>query len=120
MEQWRQEINEKTTVGALTVYVHHGQKRSKDPNHMQKFDVVLTSFGTMYSEIKGELGDKDKKKKRKRKRTNATTEEEEAPVVVGRKENRAEWDEKDDEKGIIFDGPLFIVPFWRVILDVGV
>jgi hypothetical protein len=47
VDQWRREIVEKTN---LTVYVHHGPKREKDPRRLVKWDVVITTYDTVRSE----------------------------------------------------------------------
>jgi SNF2 family DNA or RNA helicase len=46
-DQWRREIEEKTTLKA---YVHHGPKREKDPIRLAKWDVVITTYDTVSSE----------------------------------------------------------------------
>lgn len=46
-DQWRREIEEKTTLKA---YVHHGPKREKDPVRIAKWDVVITTYDTVSSE----------------------------------------------------------------------
>lgn len=48
VDQWRLEIAEKTT---LKSYVHHGPKRESDPNRLIKFDVVITTYDTVSSEL---------------------------------------------------------------------
>lgn len=48
VDQWRLEIAEKTT---LKSYVHHGPKRESDPNRLVKFDVVITTYDTVSSEL---------------------------------------------------------------------
>ena len=53
-EQWRREIEEKTTLKA---YVHHGPKREKDPARIAKWDVVITTFDTVSSEWRGPTED---------------------------------------------------------------
>ena len=47
VDQWRREIVEKTN---LTVYVHHGPKREKEPRRLVKWDVVITTYDTVRSE----------------------------------------------------------------------
>jgi SNF2 family DNA or RNA helicase len=46
-DQWRREIEEKTTLKA---YVHHGPKREKDPTRLARWDVVITTYDTVSSE----------------------------------------------------------------------
>ena len=46
-DQWRREIVEKTN---LSVYVHHGPKREKEPRRLTRWDVVITTYDTVSSE----------------------------------------------------------------------
>ena len=46
-DQWRREVLEKTT---LSVYVHHGPKRTSDPTQLARYDVVITTYDTVSSE----------------------------------------------------------------------
>ncbi|EPS41398.1 hypothetical protein H072_4696 [Dactylellina haptotyla CBS 200.50] len=55
MAQWQREIEVKVrNEYALSTYIYHGQqpKRYKDFNALKKFDVVLTSYGTVAGEYK--------------------------------------------------------------------
>jgi transcription termination factor 2 len=48
--QWESEIQNRVEYGRLSVYVHHGQSRLKDPERLKHFDIVLTSYATLNSE----------------------------------------------------------------------
>jgi len=53
MTQWELEIQEKVKPGchALSVYKHYGSaKRSFD--YLRRFDVVITTFGSVAAELK--------------------------------------------------------------------
>ena len=50
LQQWKAEIINKTTAGTLSVLIHHGAQRSKRIKDLQKYDVVLTTYGTLVSE----------------------------------------------------------------------
>ncbi|KAE8355418.1 SNF2 family N-terminal domain-containing protein [Aspergillus coremiiformis] len=54
MQQWKREIGRILRPGSyqLTVYVLHGEKRAVSFRDLKKFDVVLTTFGTLSSELK--------------------------------------------------------------------
>ncbi|KAL1962169.1 hypothetical protein VTN77DRAFT_515 [Rasamsonia byssochlamydoides] len=54
MQQWKREITRMLKPGRhqLSVYVLHGDKRSVDFAYLKKFDVVLTTFGTLASELR--------------------------------------------------------------------
>lgn len=62
--QWAQELNDKVKAEhQLRVHVYHGSSRARSAEELNKFDVVLTSYGTLGSEIN--LGGKAKTGKRK-------------------------------------------------------
>ncbi|KAL4913774.1 SNF2 family N-terminal domain-containing protein [Aspergillus aurantiobrunneus] len=53
MHQWKREIERMLRPGhQLKVYVLHGEKRSMNFRDLKKYDVVLTTFGTLSSELK--------------------------------------------------------------------
>jgi SNF2 family DNA or RNA helicase len=50
MYNWENEIKKFTPE--LTHTIHHGPKRSSDPAAYEKFDIIITTYGTMRSDIK--------------------------------------------------------------------
>lgn len=54
LRQWKQEIQQKIKPGrhALTVFTHHGQTKKKNFRDLQHYDVVLTTYGSLASEVK--------------------------------------------------------------------
>ncbi|KAB8079502.1 SNF2 family N-terminal domain-containing protein [Aspergillus leporis] len=54
MQQWKREIERILRPGRyqLSVYVLHGEKRAVSFRDLKKYDVVLTTFGTLSSELK--------------------------------------------------------------------
>lgn len=54
MRQWKQEIKDKLKPGrsALTVFTHHGSQKAKDWQELRRYDVVLTTFGSIGIEVK--------------------------------------------------------------------
>ncbi|KAL3444632.1 SNF2 family N-terminal domain-containing protein [Aspergillus insuetus] len=54
MQQWKREIQRMLKPGKhqLSVYVLHGDKRAKSFRDLKHYDVVLTTFGTLSSELK--------------------------------------------------------------------
>ncbi|KAK5289418.1 hypothetical protein LTR16_003014, partial [Cryomyces antarcticus] len=55
MKQWQKEIKEKlknSTQHSLTVIIHHGANKAKSFNTLRHYDVVLTTFGTLATELK--------------------------------------------------------------------
>jgi len=58
MKQWEREIQKKLKSGhhALTTYILHGAKRDTTFAELKKYDVVLTTFGTLANELKRKEG----------------------------------------------------------------
>jgi len=54
LRQWRQEIQQKIKTGrhALTVFTHHGASKKKNFRDLQHYDVVITTYGSLASEVK--------------------------------------------------------------------
>jgi hypothetical protein len=54
MRQWEFEIKDKLKEGrdSLSVFKHHGSAKKTSFKDLSKFDVVLTTFGTLASELK--------------------------------------------------------------------
>jgi SNF2 family DNA or RNA helicase len=54
MRQWKDEIATKVKPGqhALTTFVHHGSKKAKSFADLRRYDVVLTTFGSLAAELK--------------------------------------------------------------------
>ncbi|XP_026424575.1 putative SWI/SNF-related matrix-associated actin-dependent regulator of chromatin subfamily A member 3-like 1 [Papaver somniferum] len=48
---WVTQLNEHTRPGHLKVYMYYGT-RTNDPEELQKYDIVLTTYGTLASEFK--------------------------------------------------------------------
>ena len=65
LQQWKREIEKKLKPGPeyrLSVHILHGQQRTVPWQKLKKFDVVLTTFGTLASELKRKLEWAEKKK----------------------------------------------------------
>ncbi|KAL4780602.1 SNF2 family N-terminal domain-containing protein [Aspergillus varians] len=53
MQQWKAEIQRMLRPGhQLSVYILHGEKRVASFRDLKKYDIVLTTFGTLSSELK--------------------------------------------------------------------
>lgn len=50
MFNWENEIKKFTPQ--LTYHIHHGGDRSRDKDHFKKFNVIITTYGTLRSDIK--------------------------------------------------------------------
>ena len=60
--QWSGEVETKVKSGHLRVLTYHGNNRKVSARQLAKFDLVITTYGTVSSEVKGALG-KDKMEK---------------------------------------------------------
>nr|XP_043610640.1 putative SWI/SNF-related matrix-associated actin-dependent regulator of chromatin subfamily A member 3-like 1 [Erigeron canadensis] len=48
---WVTQLTEHTKRGMLKAYLYHGVDRTKDVSELQKFDIVLTTYSTLGSEL---------------------------------------------------------------------
>ncbi|KAI9636028.1 SNF2 family N-terminal domain-containing protein, partial [Dioszegia hungarica] len=99
LNQWKSEIESKTTEGLLKVGIHHGVSKYKLAKEFKQFDIVLTTYGTLISDFA------ETKKKKKRLYplpggANDSDEEDDAPPPPARKK-----------------GPCFRFRFFRIVLD---
>ncbi|ETN44379.1 uncharacterized protein HMPREF1541_10559 [Cyphellophora europaea CBS 101466] len=47
---WENQIKEHLDGGSITWYTHHGSNRIRNPYELCKFDIVITTYGTLQSE----------------------------------------------------------------------
>lgn len=53
LQQWKREIEEKLYAeNQLSIYILHGEKRAALFSQLKRYDVVLTTYGTLASELK--------------------------------------------------------------------
>ena len=53
MHQWKREIEQKLhSTHQLTIYIFHGEQKVSLFSHLKRYDVVLTTYGTLASELK--------------------------------------------------------------------
>ncbi|RXK35500.1 hypothetical protein M231_07232 [Tremella mesenterica] len=90
LKQWEAEIESKTQTGHLSIYIHHGSGRLSKAKELKKFDVVLTTYGTMASE---------------------------AGLEVSGSQNRCGVVMDKHCRPYSVTGPLFRMRFYRVVLD---
>ncbi|EEH42116.1 uncharacterized protein PADG_06936 [Paracoccidioides brasiliensis Pb18] len=50
---WVSQIEEHLEAGALSYYVFHGPTRTEDPAELSKYDLVITTYSTILSELSG-------------------------------------------------------------------
>eukprot|EP00092_Neocalanus_flemingeri_P036978 GFUD01040257.1.p1 GENE.GFUD01040257.1~~GFUD01040257.1.p1 ORF type:complete len:1284 (-),score=419.89 GFUD01040257.1:168-4019(-) len=64
--QWEKEVDNKAKSSRLRLLVYHGNNRKCSARALARYDIVVTTYGTVQSEVKSVLGntaDKDAKKK---------------------------------------------------------
>jgi len=64
--QWEKEVENKARSSRLRVLVYHGNNRKCSARALARYDIVVTTYGTVQSEVKsvlGETAEKDCKKK---------------------------------------------------------
>ena len=53
--QWEREVRSKVKKNVLNMYIYHGNKRKCSAKALAKHDIVLTTYGTLQSEVKSQL-----------------------------------------------------------------
>lgn len=66
LNQWEEEINDKTDY-LFKVCQYHGTNREKSVKALEKYDIVLTTYGIVQSEFFDEKKGERKKAKRRKK-----------------------------------------------------
>ena len=64
--QWEKEVDRFAKSGRVRLLVYHGNNRKCSARELARYDIVVTTYGTVQSEVKSVLGDtanKDAKKK---------------------------------------------------------
>lgn len=56
--QWEDEVENRVKSGRLRVLVYHGNNRKCSAKALARYDLVITTYGTVQSEVKSVLGDK--------------------------------------------------------------
>merc|ERR1719300_857735 len=54
--QWEKEVENKVKSSRLRVLVYHGNNRKCSARALARYDIVVTTYGTVQSEVKGVLG----------------------------------------------------------------
>ncbi|KAG2231625.1 hypothetical protein INT48_006381, partial [Thamnidium elegans] len=115
IHQWVDEILTKTEKGKLRVLKHHGPNRTKNYALFKRYDVVVTTYQVVASDMPA-----DNKKKSKKKKTDKTKLDE---FIV---KDDDDDDEEDKERPVLpkqytplkkNHGPLFQLNWHRIVLD---
>ncbi|XP_029116867.1 helicase-like transcription factor CHR28 isoform X1 [Elaeis guineensis] len=122
LRQWAEELQNKVTSKAnLSFLVYHGSNRTKDPNELTKYDVVLTTYAIVSMEVpKQPLVEKDEEENGKPDASGVPI----GPITI-KKRKSSSSNAKNMKDGITMDGsllesaakPLARVGWFRVILD---
>ncbi|XP_022141407.1 helicase-like transcription factor CHR28 [Momordica charantia] len=122
LRQWARELDEKVTEEAkLLVLIYHGGSRTRDPDELAKYDVVLTTYSIVTNEVpKQPLVDEDDAEEKNGERYGLSSD-----FSINRKRKKTSMGSKKSRKGrkgtgisIECDsGPLARVGWFRVILD---
>ncbi|GJN17486.1 hypothetical protein PR202_gb04557 [Eleusine coracana subsp. coracana] len=116
LRQWAGELKNKVTSKAnLSFLIYHGSNRTKDPNELTKYDVVLTTYSIVSMEVpKQSSPDSDDEEKGKPDRYGA-------PVASSGSKKRKASSKKTKNgsaaESNLPERPLAKVAWFRVILD---
>ncbi|CAO2166617.1 unnamed protein product [Urochloa humidicola] len=116
LRQWAGELKNKVTSKAnLSFLIYHGSNRTKDPDELTKYDVVLTTYSIVSMEVpKQSNPDSDDEEKGKPDRYGA-------PVSSSgskkRKPSSKKMKNKSGAESSLPEKPLAKVAWFRVVLD---
>ncbi|XP_066349545.1 helicase-like transcription factor CHR28 isoform X2 [Miscanthus floridulus] len=110
LRQWANELSVKIMEdNKLSVLVYHGSSRTKDPNELATYDVVVTTYMTVANEVPKENSN-DKQ--------NGSELDGICPEVsIGSKRKRQSKPKKKNKLMNLEGGPLARVRWFRVVLD---
>ncbi|KAI8057558.1 SNF2 family N-terminal domain-containing protein [Gilbertella persicaria] len=111
LQQWVDEIKNKTETNTLRVLKHHGANRIKDPCLFHNYDVVVTTYQVLASDM-GEKKTSIRIKKNKDGLDDFVIDEEEEDKIKSACDLPLAWQKL--KKGY---GALFQVNWYRVVLD---
>ncbi|CAN6236338.1 unnamed protein product [Urochloa humidicola] len=113
LRQWANELSVKVMEGSkLSVLVYHGCSRTRDPNELAKYDVVVTTYMTVANEVPKENSDDEKK--------DSEMSGFYPEFSVNGKRKRPKKQSKTKKKNKLSNsvaGPLARVRWFRVVLD---
>ncbi|GAA5796627.1 hypothetical protein HPULCUR_002000 [Helicostylum pulchrum] len=116
IHQWVDEILTKTEKGKLRVLKHHGPNRTKNYLLFKRYDVVVTTYQVVASDMPAD----NKKTKKKKKTTTKSTATDLDGLVI------TDEEEEDKERPVLpkqytplkkNHGPLFQLNWHRIVLD---
>jgi len=51
LQQWYEEVTEKTQPGLFRVHIHHGKDKLKEVKQLESYDVIITSYHTLLMDV---------------------------------------------------------------------
>ncbi|KAL5231586.1 hypothetical protein ABZP36_030362 [Zizania latifolia] len=115
LKQWANELNDKICESAkLSVLVYHGGSRTKDPNELAKYDVVLTTYTIVANEVPKQNADDDTDQKNGEESSAGNKRKQ--PSNAKSKSKRKKKKLKDSDIDLA-SGPVARVRWFRVVLD---
>jgi SNF2 family DNA or RNA helicase len=123
LRQWAQEIRDKVTAEAkVSVLVYHGSSRTRDPQELAKYDVVLSTYSIVSMEVPKqplpEEKDEDKRNPNDYGFVPFSKPKKEKPEKVKKAKGKGRGMAVDGDTSISVDsGPLARVAWFRVVLD---
>ncbi|KAI8815059.1 adenosinetriphosphatase [Cladochytrium replicatum] len=88
--QWQAELNERTKPGTFSIYIHHGQSRTKKSDvNFNDYDVVLTTYATLENAFRRHnYGTKTKIKTAKKAKKEDSDSDDEFDEETGEQESK--------------------------------
>ena len=126
LRQWASEIKEKVAEAAeLTVLIYHGSNRTRDPQELCKYDVVLTTYSIVSMEVPKQPSSEEKDNKKNDAddgpppfRAPSKPKKPKKPVDnTKQKKRNGKGRLVEGDNGTVDSGPLARVNWFRVVLD---
>ncbi|KAG9109343.1 hypothetical protein FRC07_008339, partial [Ceratobasidium sp. 392] len=108
LEQWRQEIVDRTDDDMFSIRIHHGKDKLKTAAEVKKYDIIITTFQTLTNEFPADDEELQKRTKQKKKKAKRDSD----GFIVSDSE-----DDKKRGKKPTGRGPLASTQWYRVVLD---
>lgn len=111
LKQWANELTDKVSENnKLSVLVYHGGARTKDPNELAKYDVVVTTYTIVANEVPKQNADDDPDQKNGEE--SSAGNKKKAPSKSKKRKKKLKDSDID-----LDSGPVARVRWFRVVLD---
>ncbi|KAG8735272.1 hypothetical protein FRC10_010802, partial [Ceratobasidium sp. 414] len=108
LDQWRQEIVDRTDDDMFRIRIHHGKDKLKTAAEVKKYDIIITTFQTLTNEFPADDEELKKRMKQKKKRVKR----DEDGFIISDSEDNKGRNKKTNGRG-----PLASTQWYRVVLD---